>query len=162
MDAVPRMNIRLNRLLPMTLPSASCGFFLLAAMTAVTSSGNEVPTATIVMAMTASLMPQALARFLALSRNKFPPKMNLVVNILTNICLFLFVMLICVKGGYRYTVGQVKQIDAALHISKSIMYASVPFTGVITMYYAVYNTIRDVLNYKEGKRKLSDPLGGTA
>ena len=42
------------------------------------------------------------------------------------------------------------------------MYASVPFTGVITMYYAVYNTIRDVLNYKEGKRKLSDPLGGTA
>ena len=88
--------------------------------------------------------------------------MNLVVNILTNICLFLFVMLICVKGGYRYTVGQVKQIDAALHISKSIMYASVPFTGIITMYYAVYNTIRDVLNYKEGKRKLSDPLGGTA
>ncbi len=95
-------------------------------------------------------------------KDKFPPKMNLVVNILTNICLFLFVMLICVKGGYRYTVGQVKQIDAALHISKSIMYASVPFTGVITMYYAVYNTIRDVLNYKEGKRKLSDPLGGTA
>ena len=95
-------------------------------------------------------------------KDKFPPKMNLVVNILTNICLFLFVMLICVKGGYRYTVGQVKQIDAALHISKSIMYASVPFTGIITMYYAVYNTIRDVLNYKEGKRKLSDPLGGTA
>ena len=95
-------------------------------------------------------------------KDKFPPKMNLVVEILTNICLFVFVMLVCVRGGYRYTTGQVKQIDAALHISKSIMYASVPFTGVITMYYAVYNTVRSVLNYKEGKRKLSDPLGGTA
>jgi TRAP-type C4-dicarboxylate transport system permease small subunit len=95
-------------------------------------------------------------------KDKFSPKMNLVVEILINICLFLFVMLVCVYGGYRYTVGQVKQIDAALHISKAIMYSSVPFTGVITMYYAIYNAVHSVLNYKEGKRKLSDPLGGTA
>ena len=95
-------------------------------------------------------------------KDKFPPKMNLVVNILTNICLFAFVLLICVIGGYLYTTGQVKQIDAALHISKAIMYASVPFTGVITMYYAIYNCVRSVRNYREGKRKLSDPLGGTA
>ena len=90
-----------------------------------------------------------------LLKDKFPPRMNMIVEIITNICLFAFVLLICVIGGWKYTTGQVKQIDAALHISKSIMYASVPFTGVITMYYAVYN-------YKEGKRKLSDPLGGTA
>ena len=95
-------------------------------------------------------------------KDKFPPKMNLVVEILTNICLFAFVLLICVFGGYLYTVGQVKQIDASLHISKSIMYASVPFTGVITMYYAIYNSVRSVINYREGKRKVGDPLGGTA
>ena len=95
-------------------------------------------------------------------KDKFPPKLNLVVEIFTNICLFVFVLLICVIGGYLYTTGQVKQIDAALHISKAIMYASVPFTGVITMYYAVYNIVRSVGNYREGKRKLSDPLGGTA
>ena len=97
-----------------------------------------------------------------LLKDKFPPKLNLVVEIITNICLFAFVLLICVYGGYLYTVGQVKQIDAALHISKAIMYASVPFTGVITMYYAVYNIVRSVRNYRAGKRKLSDPLGGTA
>ena len=97
-----------------------------------------------------------------LLKDKFPPKLNLIVEIITNICLFVFVLLICVIGGYLYTVGQVKQIDAALHISKAIMYASVPFTGVITMYYAVYNIVRSVKNYREGKRKLSDPLGGTA
>ncbi|MDO4972602.1 MAG: TRAP transporter small permease [Eubacteriales bacterium] len=97
-----------------------------------------------------------------LLKDKFPPRMNMIVEIITNICLFAFVLLICVIGGWKYTTGQVKQIDAALHISKSIMYASVPFTGVITMYYAVYNCVRSVRNYKEGKRKLSDPLGGTA
>ena len=95
-------------------------------------------------------------------KDKFPPRMNMIVEVITNICLFAFVLLICVIGGWKYTIGQVKQIDAALHISKSIMYASVPFTGVITMYYAVYNCVRSVRNYKEGKRKLSDPLGGTA
>ena len=86
----------------------------------------------------------------------------MIVEVITNICLFAFVLLICVIGGYLYTTGQVKQIDAALHISKAIMYASVPFTGVITMYYAIYNCVRSVRNYREGKRKLSDPLGGTA
>ncbi len=95
-------------------------------------------------------------------KDKFPPRMNMIVEIITNICLFAFVLLICVIGGYRYTTGQVKQIDAALHISKAIMYASVPFTGVITMYYAVYNCVRSIRNYRDGKRKLSDPLGGTA
>ena len=95
-------------------------------------------------------------------KDKFPPRMNMIVEVITNICLFAFVLLICVIGGYLYTTGQVKQIDAALHISKAIMYASVPFTGVITMYYAIYNCVRSVRNYREGKRKLSDPLGGTA
>ena len=97
-----------------------------------------------------------------LLKDKFPPRINMIVEVITNICLFAFVLLICVIGGWKYTIGQVKQIDAALHISKSIMYASVPFTGIITMYYAVYNCVRSVRNYKEGKRKLSDPLGGTA
>ncbi len=95
-------------------------------------------------------------------KDKFPPKMNLVVEITMNICLCVFALLICVIGGYLYTKGQVKQIDAALHISKAIMYASVPFTGVITVYYGIYNCVRSVQNYKEGKRKFSDPLGGTA
>jgi TRAP-type C4-dicarboxylate transport system permease small subunit len=95
-------------------------------------------------------------------KDKFPPKLNLIVEILTNICLFVFVLLICVIGGYLYTTGQVKQIDASLHISKAIMYASVPFTGVITMFYAIYNSVRSVRNYRAGKRKLNDPLGGTA
>ena len=95
-------------------------------------------------------------------KDKFPPKMNLVVEIITNICLFAFILLVCVKGGYNYMLSQVKRIDPSLHISMAVLYASVPFTGVVTLYYAVYNIVRSVKDYKEGKRKLSDPLGGTA
>ena len=64
--------------------------------------------------------------------------------------------------GYDYTMSQVKRIDPSLHISMATLYFSVPFTGVITLYYAIYNIVRTVQDYKEGKRKLSDPLGGTA
>ena len=35
-----------------------------------------------------------------LLKDKFPPKMNMVVEIITNICLFAFILLVCVKGGY--------------------------------------------------------------
>ena len=47
-----------------------------AATTQVISSGNEVPTATIVIEITDSLMPQVRASDLAESRNRLPPNSN--------------------------------------------------------------------------------------
>ena len=97
-----------------------------------------------------------------LLKDKFPPKVNMVVEVITNICLFVFILLICVYGGWKYTASQVARIDASLHISMAILYVSVPFTGIITLFYAVYNCVRSVKNYKDGQRKMGDPLGGTA
>ncbi len=97
-----------------------------------------------------------------LLKDKFPPKMNLVVEILTNIVLFCFVVIVCVYGGYLYANSQIKQIDPSLGISKSILYASIPFTGVITAFYAIFNSVKSVADYKRGQRKTGDPLGGTA
>lgn len=95
-------------------------------------------------------------------KDKFGPKTNMVVEIITNICLFVFVLAVCVIGGWLYTTKQAVQMDAALQISKSVMYSSVPFTGVITLYYAVYNCVLAVKNYHEGKRSFGDELSGTA
>lgn len=95
-------------------------------------------------------------------KDKFRPKTNMIVEIITNICLFIFVLAVCVIGGWLYTSKQAVQIDPALLISKSVMYFSVPFTGVITMYYAVYNSVLAVKNYHEGKRTFGDELSGTA
>ena len=63
----------LNMFEPITLPSASCGLFLVAAMMQVINSGNEVPTATIVKDMTFSLIPHNLATATTLSRKRLPP-----------------------------------------------------------------------------------------
>ena len=95
-------------------------------------------------------------------KDKFSPLVYMIVEILTNICLFAFIYIVCVKGGWKYTVGQKMQIDPTLHISMAVLYASVPFTGVITLFYAVYNSVRAVFNYKNHVRTLSDAESGTA
>lgn len=95
-------------------------------------------------------------------RDKFPPKMNMIVEICANITLFAFILVICVWGGYLYTVKSAPQVDAQLRISKAILYCSLPVTGVVTLFYAVYNCFRAVDNYKLHKREFGDELSGTA
>lgn len=97
-----------------------------------------------------------------LLKDKFSPKLNMIVEVIANVCLFAFILLVCVYGGWKYTASQVNRIDPSLHISMAILYTSVPFTGVITLYYAVYNCISSIRNYQQGKRESGDPLGGTA
>ena len=97
-----------------------------------------------------------------LLKDKFSPKLNMIVEVIANICLFFFFFLVCVYGGWKYTASQVNRIDPSLHISMAILYTSVPFTGVITLYYAVYNCISSIRDYQQGKRETGDPLGGTA
>lgn len=97
-----------------------------------------------------------------LLKDKFSPKLNMIVEVIANVCLFAFILLVCVYGGWKYTASQVNRIDPSLHISMAILYTSVPFTGVITLYYAVYNCISSIRDYQQGKRESGDPLGGTA
>ncbi len=75
-DAVPKISKMLKVFEPMTLPSASSELFLREAIIEVMSSGREVPIATMVIAITASLTPQARAKFSAEERNRFPPPIS--------------------------------------------------------------------------------------
>lgn len=95
-------------------------------------------------------------------KDKLSPKANMIVEIITNVCLFAFIFIVCVYGGWKYTMGQKIQIDPTLHISMAILYISVPFTGVITLFYSVYNSVLAVFNYKNHIRNLSDAEYGTA
>lgn len=95
-------------------------------------------------------------------KDKFPPLVNMIVEIFTNVCLFAFIYIVCVRGGFKYTIGQKIQIDPTIHISMAVLYASVPFTGIITLFYAVYNSVLSVFNYKNHIRTLSDAEYGTA
>lgn len=72
----PSIKNMLKRLLPITFPIAISGFFFKAATTDVASSGSEVPTATIVTPITASLIPIPLAMPIAPFTNICPPKIS--------------------------------------------------------------------------------------
>lgn len=95
-------------------------------------------------------------------KDKFNPTLNMVVEVAANITLLVFIALICVWGGYLYTVKCIPQVDAQLGISKAILYSSLPITGVVTLYYAVYNCVLSVYNYKHHSRKFANELSGTA
>lgn len=95
-------------------------------------------------------------------KDKFPPKVNLIVEIITNVALFAFIAVVCVYGGYLYTMKSAPQVDPQLGISKAILYCSLPITGVVTLFYAVCNCFESVANYKNGKRLMGDELSGTA
>ena len=70
---VPATNKMLNILLPTIFPMAISAFPLLAAVTEVTSSGSDVPKATIVRPIILSLMPNALAMAVAPSTARSLP-----------------------------------------------------------------------------------------
>jgi TRAP-type C4-dicarboxylate transport system permease small subunit len=89
-------------------------------------------------------------------KDRFSPKMTMVVDVITNICLFVFILVVCVVGGWLYTQKQYVQVDPSLMISKGILYVSVPFTGVITLFYAVYNCVQAVKEYQAGGHKASE------
>ena len=95
-------------------------------------------------------------------KDKFSPKVNMIVEVITYIVLFLFIALVCVYGGYLYTMKSAPQVDPQLGISKAILYSSLPITGVVTLFYAIYNCCKSVADYKTGKRQLGDELSGTA
>lgn len=95
-------------------------------------------------------------------KDKFSPRVNLIVEIITNVALFAFIAVVCVYGGYLYTVKSAPQVDPQLGISKAILYSSLPITGVVTLFYAVCNCFGSVANYKAGKRLQGDELSGTA
>ena len=69
----PSTKKMLKRLLPTTLPMAISGFFFRAATMLVANSGSEVPPATMVKPMTASLTPSPRAMPLAPLTNPLPP-----------------------------------------------------------------------------------------
>lgn len=96
-----------------------------------------------------------------LIRDKFNPTVEMIVEILSNICLAIFILLVCVYGGYMYTKGQAVQIDPSLLISKAVLYVSQPVTGVITLFYCIYNSVLAVAKFKGSVVVAEDELGNS-
>lgn len=90
-----------------------------------------------------------------LLRDKFPPMVEMITEIACNVVLAIFILLVCVYGGWMYTKGQAVQVDPSLLVSKAVLYVSQPVTGIITLFYGLYNSVLAVAKYK-GTVEVSD------
>ena len=95
-------------------------------------------------------------------KDRFSPKMYMIVEVITNIFPVRIHSFLSACGAAGSTPQSRLSGRPVLHISKAILYASVPFTGVITLYYAIYNCARAINNYNHGTRTHGDELSGTA
>ena len=80
-EPMPTINKILNILDPTTFPIAMLSSPFLIAVTDVTSSGSDVPTATIVRPISVSLTPNALAILLAPFTTACPPQITAAIPI---------------------------------------------------------------------------------
>ncbi len=80
----------------------------------------------------------------------------MVVEILTNICLVLFALVVLTYGGYVIAAQQMATTDAALGIPMGVIYSAIPISGVFTLFYAVYNCFLAVDDYKKGNSGSQD------
>lgn len=72
-------------------------------------------------------------------RDKMSPKVGFVVDIIVEITIFLFASLVLVYGGYLQSVKSMSQSSPALPVSVGQIYLALPISGLIIMFYSIYN-----------------------
>ena len=84
-------------------------------------------------------------------KDKMPPKTRFIVEILINVCLLFFSIVVCIYGGLIGVFRQIATLDAALGISTGVIYVSIPLCGIVMLFYAIYNIF---LGYEEYREKI--------
>ena len=72
-------------------------------------------------------------------RDKFSPKVQTVLEILSEFLIAVFAILIMIYGGRIYTAKQIVQIDPSLMFSMAWIYGCLPVGGVLVLFYSIYN-----------------------
>ncbi|WP_409969287.1 TRAP transporter small permease [Bengtsoniella intestinalis] len=94
-------------------------------------------------------------------KDKMPPLLNMLTEILIAITLIAFSYGVCIKGGMANTVLQMAATDASLGIPMGVIYAVIPISGAFMVFYAIYNIALAVQEYKNHTVRKSDDTAGT-
>lgn len=94
-------------------------------------------------------------------KDRMNPRVRLIVEILTNLTLLVFAGAVMMHGGLKGALNQMGTVDAALQIPMGVIYIAVPFCGIITLFYAVYNCALAMQEYKNHTIRSSDGTAGT-
>lgn len=79
-------------------------------------------------------------------QDKMDLKIRNFFKIIQEIITSLFTLGVMVYGGYISTLKQMVQVDAALQIPVGVIYSAIPISGIIIIFYTLYNTKKLALN----------------
>lgn len=84
-------------------------------------------------------------------RESMPHKMQVFLTYLSQITILLTVVAVFLYGGVKITMLTIPQIAPATGISMGFVYTALPVSGVIILFYTIYNimTIERVVNNEE-------------
>lgn len=74
-------------------------------------------------------------------RDKFPRKVNLVLQMITELSVAGFALYIMAFGGYKISLRQMMQSDSALQIPMGVIYSAIPISGALIVFYCVINEL---------------------
>ena len=86
-------------------------------------------------------------------KDKLPRAGRIGCEMAGEIIIFLFALGVMVIGGYSGAVRQAAQMDSALQISMSLIYAAIPLSGICIVFYFFYNMKRLFEELKNGTDK---------
>ncbi len=87
--------------------------------------------------------------------NKFSPKGQTIISIITELISLLFGATVMAYGGWVKALQQMKQMDPALHIPKGVIYMAIPVAGALIVVYCLFNIIESSMELA-GKKTLKE------
>ncbi|MBS6366248.1 MAG: TRAP transporter small permease [Clostridiales bacterium] len=94
-------------------------------------------------------------------RNRFPRKVQIVVQMFTELMTAFLAAAVMGYGGYQLAVAAMTQIDPSLHIPMGYIYMVIPIAGVCMIFYFVYIEMR-LIQELIGKKKPETDLPSDA
>lgn len=72
-------------------------------------------------------------------RDKLPRALRLTMEIIGELATTTFGVLVLSIGGYITMTRQMNQLDSALQVPMGIIYAAIPISGIMMVFYCLYN-----------------------
>lgn len=74
-------------------------------------------------------------------KEKCPIKIQLALDMLSELIIVIFTIAIMIIGGYSTAARQMMQMSSALHIPIGYIYAAIPVSGFLIVFYFIYNEL---------------------
>ena len=75
---------------------------------------------------------------------KLPFKQQKMLDILIQIIVMVFAVVVMIMGGFHLVSTTSNQISAALHLPMPVVYASIPVGGILIIFYALIFILEDI------------------